>query len=145
MLRAILIGFISFCVTTGLQATPVFWGGHAYEVVAGFNQDWNWAKTQAESRTFRGVFGTLAAITSAEENAFILGLQDDFNALPVHGYSIGGFQPDGSPEPGGNWQWVTGEAWDYENWAQGEPNNRFNDDVTIFYFDSPYVAPGGMG
>lgn len=23
----------------------------------------------------------------------------------------------------GTWQWLTGEAWSYQNWASGEPNN----------------------
>ena len=39
------------------------------------------------------------------------------------GYWLGGFQPSGSSEPSGGWTWVTGEAFNYANWANGEPNN----------------------
>ncbi len=36
---------------------------------------------------------------------------------------LGGFQSPGSLEPAGGWKWITGETWDYNNWASGEPNN----------------------
>ncbi|MHC4325138.1 MAG: hypothetical protein ACYSUX_12815, partial [Planctomycetota bacterium] len=35
----------------------------------------------------------------------------------------GGFQDPSEPVPNANWQWVTGEPWDYTNWAEGEPND----------------------
>jgi hypothetical protein len=38
---------------------------------------------------------------------------------------LGGFQPAGSPEPEGNWQWVTREPFSYSNWNRvGIPPNN---------------------
>jgi hypothetical protein len=62
--------------------------------------------------------GYLAVPTSPEENAFITSL------LPLGQNAwLGGFQPAGSAEPSGGWQWVTGEPFTYANWNGGEPNN----------------------
>jgi len=102
------------------QATgaPIFnpANGHYYEVVTkGIN--WHNAKTAAESRTFRGLRGHLATITSQNENDLIAG-----SLPPGASYWIGGFQPPGSPEPDGNWQWITGESLDYTNWNAEAPN-----------------------
>jgi len=90
--------------------------GHYYEVITeGIN--WDDAKTAAESRIFKGLKGYLATITSQDESDFIAGF------LPFGAsYWIGGFQPPGSPEPDGNWQWITGESFDYTNWDAEEPN-----------------------
>jgi len=73
---------------------------------------WTYAKTFAES-----VGGHLATITSQEE-------QDAINAMittQVEGYWIGG--TDEVSE--GNWKWVTGEPFSYENWASNQPDNGF--------------------
>lgn len=40
---------------------------------------------------------------------------------------LGGFQLYGSPEPDGNWQWVTGEPFSYTNWEINQPDNFNND------------------
>ena len=99
---------------TGPVLNPV--NGHYYEVVIE-QVNWDDAKVAAESRTLNGLQGHLATITSQDENDFIAGL------LPFGaGYWIGGFQPPGSPEPDGNWQWTTGESFDYTNWGAEEPN-----------------------
>ncbi len=97
--------------------------GHYYEeilVPGGLN--WFAAKAAAESRYFMGVQGHLATITSAQEDNFI---------GTISGYQrwLGGFQPPGSPEPAGNWQWVTCEPFSYTNWRSGEPNNSHGEDV----------------
>ena len=47
---------------------------------------------------------------------------------------LGGFQPEGSPEPAGGWQWVTGEAWSYTSWMSGEPNNWGGEEDFLCYF-----------
>jgi hypothetical protein len=36
---------------------------------------------------------------------------------------LGGYQIPGSGEPIGEWAWVTGEAFTYNKWSLGEPNN----------------------
>jgi hypothetical protein len=89
---------------------------HAYEAVAG-TMTWEQARTAAAARTFQGVFGHLATITSEAETSFIhaaIGSRDS--------YAIGGAQV-GGPEPAGGWTWITGEPWSYTNWNSGEPNN----------------------
>ncbi len=41
----------------------------------------------------------------------------------LQGMWYGGFQPPGVTPPNSGWEWVTGEPWDYTNWAPGEPND----------------------
>ena len=76
--------------------------------------------------------GHLATIHSPAENQFIYDSLG-FSALqyPDSFPWIGGFQPAGSAEPAGNFQWVTGEPFNYTNWAPpAEPNNvGGNEDV----------------
>jgi hypothetical protein len=92
--------------------------GHSYEVVSLPSAiSWSDAKLLAEDSTYLGVHGYLVTITSAEENTFVTGLIGT-GCIPG-----GGYQPPGSPEPDGNWQWVTGEPWGYTNWRLDEPNN----------------------
>ena len=81
---------------------------------------WEQARMAAMQQSFAGVSGHLATITSAEEQAFLTA-----TPLLFQKYWLGGFQPPGSPEPDGNWQWITGEPFTYNNWPTPfEPNNR---------------------
>ncbi len=125
-----------FAVIGQAEAEPVLnpANGHYYEVVV---EDWiNWhdARVAAGTSTFMGIRGHLATITSQDENDFIAGI------VPSDvSFWVGGFQPSGSPEPAGNWQWVTGEPFDYTNWAPDEPNNWFGDDPNedrVEFYDS---------
>ncbi|MFM7447039.1 MAG: lectin-like protein, partial [Leptolyngbyaceae cyanobacterium] len=97
---------------------------------------WTSAKTAAESRTFNGLQGYLATITSQAEEGF---LQANFASLVNGNFDtlanvwIGA----SDAEQEGLWKWVTGPEvglafWDggpingvYENWDNnsGEPNN----------------------
>lgn len=95
---------------------------HYYQRISTY-LDWFSAKADAESRQFAGVTGHLATITSSSEQQFIQSHLDVVDTPPGRGIWLGGFQPLGSPEPGGNWKWVTGEPFVYTNWAPGEPNN----------------------
>lgn len=117
---------VSTSVALGAVIGPVSWGAHPdglthwYQHVSmPYNPvdplSWEGAKALAEEQG-----GYLATITSADEQNWIwsnLG-----GTAMLHSW-LGGFQPPGSPEPGGNWQWVTGEPWSYTNWAPGEPND----------------------
>ncbi|MFC1718547.1 leucine-rich repeat domain-containing protein [Candidatus Poribacteria bacterium] len=99
--------------------------GHHYEVIADFI-NWSDAKAEAQSLTYGGTQGHLATVTSQEESDFIC------NNLTFPGNVwLGGFQLDGSPEPNGNWQWVTGEPFVYTNWDNGQPNNAVSDEKYI--------------
>ena len=100
--------------------------GHYYKLFVVTNGiTWSNARTAA---VISG--GYLATIISAEENAFVYSLAssnsagwylNSFNC--AIGPWLGGFQPDGSPEPAGGFTWVTGDPFVYNNWYPGEPNN----------------------
>ena len=117
-----LVVIISFLEMPALAA-PVQWsigaGGndHWYEVIP-TSLSWDDANAAAASMSLAGTPGHLATTTSAAENAFI------FSLNPGDAW-LGAFQPSGSPEPAGNWQWVTGEPFAYTNWKSGEPNNNY--------------------
>lgn len=120
-------------LSTNSFAVPVTWAtnGHSYDVISLSGADWATARTAAQAL---GAGWDLATITSAGEQAFINSL---LGAPPTSGtvqYWVGGFQPTGSTEPGGSWQWINGEGlfWDsgpvpgaYANWGGGEPNENF--------------------
>src|SRR3990172_6587865 len=58
-----------------------------------------------------GLDGHLVTISSSAENQFV------YEMLP---WSWLGATDEVSE---GTWLWITGEPWEYENWAPGEPNN----------------------
>ena len=63
--------------------------------------------------------GYLATITSAEENAFILGsvVAGTNQTSILDEFWLGG------RDIAGQWTWMTGEPFMYTNWGTGEPNN----------------------
>jgi hypothetical protein len=71
----------------------------------------------------------LQQLRPLEENNFIIANLGGPVALNT--YRLGGFQPPGSPEPAENWRWITGEPWQFTNWASGEANNRYGGDGII--------------
>lgn len=113
-----------------VSASPVQWtvasggNGHYYEpfsVPTGIN--WDEAQVNAVA-----LGGYLATSLSEAENNFIFNLIDD-PAYWINGVGpwIGGFQPDGSAEPAGGWQWVNNEGlFAFTKWAPGEPSNGNN-------------------
>src|SRR5262245_54053073 len=102
---------------------------HFYDVVAAPSGiTWLAAEAQAEA-----MGGTLATITSVEENTFVFSLVSSTPSLWVtvgadtRGPWLGASQSPGGAEPSGGWSWVTGEAFTYQNWASGEPNDTVID------------------
>ena len=97
-------------------ANAVMFNGHDYIVVAAPAIEWTAARTAVPSGYH------LATITSAGENAFVLGLID---ALGGQEYWLGGSRPAGA-NSGDGWSWQNGEGlfWDlgaavpgaYSNW-----------------------------
>jgi len=120
-------------VSGSAQAAPVYYAGtgHYYDLIEDPNYDpvqgiggytWEEARVEAENLSYLGVSGHLATVTTPEENGFITEVLM-LNASADR-YWLGGFQPDGSGQPGVNWQWVTGETWTYDKWDAGEPNDQ---------------------
>lgn len=111
-------------------ANAVMFNGHDYLVVTAPEIEW----TAAQAAVPYGYH--LATISSAEENAFVLGLID---ALGGQEYWLGGSRPAGAGS-GDGWSWENGEGlfWDlgaavpgaYSNWNSPlEPSG-----------DSPYLG-----
>ena len=115
---------------TGAVKWPV--NGHYYEpVLVPDGISWDDAKAAAETKG-----GHLVTITNEAENDFVYNLiagDDRYWSMNSynqgHGPLIGGYQPDGSPEPAGGWTWVTGEPFSYTNWAAGQPENFNHNEV----------------
>jgi hypothetical protein len=85
--------------------------GHWYQFVP---QNFRWVEADALAR---GQAGYLATITSANEHAFVSGVNADRAAW------LGGYQAPGGCEPGCDWSWVTGEPWGFAPWDTGQPDN----------------------
>ncbi len=91
---------------------------HEYEAVsAPAGIEWADANAAAEALTRNGLQGHLAVITSPGENDLVSGLLSAAEAW------IGGFQPPGSAEPHGGWEWVNGEPFSFSAWQGGQPDN----------------------
>ncbi len=131
---------------TPMGLDPVTFQGNTYQVFIAFDITWDDANTFAMNTDFEGQLGHLVTITSAEENTFVDSLRQV--SQNPNQFWIGGFQPDGSPEPGGGWQWVNMEGpiptfsnpvpGAYSNWLGGEPNNQGGGEnqATIGIFNS---------
>ncbi|MBK8477868.1 MAG: hypothetical protein IPL39_16650 [Opitutaceae bacterium] len=94
--------------------------GHAYQAFASTTLTWEQALNAAAAMNYNGTPGHLATLTSALETQFVF---TNLGGNTLAGYSIGGFQPASETNASANWQWVTGEAWSYTNWAASEPND----------------------
>jgi hypothetical protein len=123
----------------------VIWpvNGHYYEAVL-FSGSGSWTQAR-DAAISRG--GYLATLTSAEETAFVFDLVKHpafwFNdgANNSQGPWLGGSQPPPRVEPAGNWQWITGETWSYQNWSAGEPNNSGGDEHYLQFFGAGLNHP----
>jgi hypothetical protein len=117
-------------ITSPAAAVPVLFAGTGsyYEVVEG-PITWDDARDAAATASHLERSGRLATITSQEENDFIVD-----NVIPNNfdgeSFWIGGLQPEGSDEPAGGWQWITGEPFVYTNWRPepAEPSDLGGED-----------------
>jgi len=117
---------------------------HYYEYVQDIGITWTAAKTQAESRTYYGLQGYLATITSTDEAK--LSGEQAAGAGWIGGSDI---------ENEGIWKWMTGPEkgtifWtgdsngsttNYANWNNSEPNNLGGEDYA--HVTSPGVGIDG--
>ncbi len=121
-------------------------GGHLYDAVAsagGIN--WADARTAAQAMTSGDCRADLASVTSAEENTFIL---ENFPGVAPslgNGYWIGGFQHPEAETPDADWMWVSGDPFDFADWADGVPddNGPLGDEDAIHFLT--VTPPGGFG
>ena len=104
-------------------------GTHYYEVVLveSMNISWVQAAILAQSEG-----GYLATLTSPEENAFVFNLinddkyfwqfPDDYTSDSHYrikiGPFLGGVRVSDTEASLDGWQWISGEAWEFSNWAQ---------------------------
>ena len=142
---------------TAMGQAPVEWkvsdggNGHWYQWVkqpSGIT--WSSAQSLCEAKG-----GYLATPTSSAENDFVFNLTLPTSEWPtVLGPWLGGFQAPNSIEPGGGWQWVTGEPWTWTIWDNGQPDNgcESQNESSLHYLwffkhwnDFPNNAPGCGG
>lgn len=93
--------------------------GHYYSLVVSQESPLNWfeAKVAAESLELKGVSGHLATVTSQQEEDFIVS-----NFPEIYPQYVWLGASDEASED--DWKWISGEAWDYTDWAIGEPNGE---------------------
>jgi hypothetical protein len=92
--------------------------------------------------------GYLASITSAAENDFVFAQVDDrlfWRVVPNTGHRngpwLGAHQRAGASEPAGGWEWDSGEAFVYSNWAPDEPSNAGGDERFLNFYCRGCSAP----
>jgi PEP-CTERM motif/Lectin C-type domain len=142
MLAAAVLGLGAVMAGKRADAAPVvnLSNGNYYDVIDGI-YTWDAANAAAAGSSYLGLSGHLVTITSASENRF---LTDTFGGSALELHWTGGFQPVGSSEPGGGWSWVTAEAFTFNNWAGGEPNNSNGEDKIEFFYSSSANADGAV-
>jgi len=101
----------SLKTATKPDSTPIptdfNWNGHFFKIYD-IITDWQTAKDYCES-----LGGHLATITSEDEQNYVQNMIKNANK---NEYWLG------ASNSGGEWQWVTGEDWNYTNWADVQPN-----------------------
>jgi RTX calcium-binding nonapeptide repeat (4 copies)/Lectin C-type domain len=98
--------------------------------------------------TARG--GTLATVTTTEENALILSFLAEDSLLwaveatnsALTGPWIGLSQPSGSAEPAGGWAWDNGETYAFTYWHWSQPDNFVGDNYAFYW---SYQGTTGWG
>ena len=86
-----------------------------FQIVAG---SFTWSEAESDAVSRGGHLATFG--TQAKWNTLV----NECGSRIVVDAWIGGYQPPGSPEPAGNWTWITGEPWIFSTWWPGEPNNQ---------------------
>jgi hypothetical protein len=123
-----------------VEWTPAEGGnGHYYEAIH-IPEGISWSSANNIARCSGGY---LATITSSNENAFVFALVKDpkfWDKAPgtaIHGPWLGGIKS------GENFEWVTGEKFEYTNWAGSNPNGFWYsvEENRIHYLHGTTVEP----
>jgi len=118
---------VADCPTTPAASDTNPETGHYFEVYAAPGISWDDASACLAGKSFSGVPGHLATITSSSEDEWV----DNLRASSGLGQTWLGGSQFGSAEPGGGWEWINNEGpfpgvntdTGYANWHDAEPNN----------------------
>lgn len=123
--------FLCCSIPSALAAPALFPGnGHHYDFIPG-SFTWDAARADAATRTYLGVSGHLATVTTAAEDSFI---RATFSAQVSQyvGPWLGAQWSGSGSGPTAGWSWVTGEPFVYTGWNGGEPNHLGGEDALHF-------------
>lgn len=143
---ALLLGTLLAFAASPALATPIEWtttsggNGHSYDFISadlspGY-AGWTWEDARLDALS-RG--GDLATPTTAAEWSF---LTSNASALGVSGPGdsllgwIGLFQSDPAGPDADSWTWVSGEAFGFTAWANGEPNGGALENHAVAFLPS---------
>ncbi len=104
------------------SSARVVFSNHTYQYLANAEIAWEAARSGAASMVLNGCGrGHLVTITSKSENDFVTEI---INQTAIRRVWLGLYQPDPMSPPAEGWEWVSGEPFEYENWAANEPNDE---------------------
>ncbi len=99
----------------------VTYNGHSYGL---YNEKVTWEEAKARCEELGG---HLLTITDSGEQEVIQ------NLLAKYGKRSGYWMGGSDENTDGTWEWLTGETFDYSNWASGEPNGASNENHIEIY------------
>lgn len=117
--------FLATLMATGLliganSASALMLDNHNYEFIEFAGKSWEEATNDMLATL--GPNYNLATITTQAEQDFIA---DTLLGGLTGQYWLGASQPFSETNVTANWNWVTGETWNYERWYIDEPNDFY--------------------
>ncbi len=115
-------------------ANSFSFGGSSYRTYS-VDEAISWTQARTFAQGLGGGYD-LVSINSLAENTAVYDQITDPSLWVgnVVGPYIGLFQPSGSAEPGGDWQWVDGTSiTSFINWHPVQPDDFLGDNIGIFY------------
>lgn len=118
ILLLLVVALFFLCPVHSLLAATWSVNGHEYLAIS-YSTSISWEAAQQEAND-TGWY--LATVTSQAELDFIS--SSLLSGVERENLWLGGFQGDNhGNSASGDWQWVTGETWDFSRWRSGEPND----------------------